>query len=115
MIRNVSSNGGMLPLTGAAILATPGSGRAHGGGHFGATHFGGYHGGLYRSGSELTDAAYGFVLRNRFMGTFVEAGLGLWDALRASVEDQRVRVAFTPDRTILRSAPFGSNTNTIGD
>jgi uncharacterized protein (TIGR03000 family) len=54
--------GGMLLLAGAAILATPSSSWAHGGGgghgggghfggaHFGGAHFGGYHGGFYHGG-----------------------------------------------------------------
>jgi hypothetical protein len=30
----------------------------------------------------LTEAAYGFALRNGFNGTFVEVKLGLWQAIR---------------------------------
>jgi hypothetical protein len=33
--------------------------------------------------ADLSEAAYGFVLRHGFRGTFVEVELGLWDALRA--------------------------------
>ena len=33
--------------------------------------------------AELTEAAYGFALRQGFNGTFVEVKLGLWHAIRA--------------------------------
>jgi hypothetical protein len=33
--------------------------------------------------AELSHAAYAFVLRNGFEGSFVEVELGLWEALRA--------------------------------
>jgi uncharacterized protein (TIGR03000 family) len=71
------SYGGMLLLAGAAILATPGSGRAQhhggghsgggrfggshsGGGHFGGGRFGGYHGGFYRGGYHHYYPHYGY-------------------------------------------------------
>jgi uncharacterized protein (TIGR03000 family) len=57
MLRNVFSYGGLLLLTGAAVLAMPGSVRAQrhgsghfGGGHVGGGHFGGGHVGYYHGG-----------------------------------------------------------------
>ncbi len=56
MLRHIFTYGGVLLLTGAVLLAMPGSSRAqHGGGHFGGghgggAHFGGYHGGGARFG-----------------------------------------------------------------
>jgi uncharacterized protein (TIGR03000 family) len=60
MLRKWFSYGGMLLLAGAAILATPGSGLAHGGGggHFGGAHFGGAHFGGYHYG--YPRAYYGY-------------------------------------------------------
>jgi uncharacterized protein (TIGR03000 family) len=76
MFRKAFLFGGLLLLTGAVVLATPGPGQAqHGGGHgggghaggghfggahFGGGHFGGYRGGFYHGGAYYGGYHYGY-------------------------------------------------------
>jgi hypothetical protein len=65
--------------------------------------------------AELIEAAYGFVSRHGFKGTFIEVELGLRDALRACQGRIQESASDPAPTGTPRSAPSRSATNTTGD